>query len=388
MPITRQPMPSHPCHIVHLVYRFAAGGLENVVVQLINHLPHDEFRHTIVAIAGFDTAFVTRIERPDVEVFSLDKGPGQPFKLYPKMFKLLRQLRPDVLHSCNLAAMEFVPVAALARVPLRVHVEHGWDVGDLGGGNARYNLLRKIYKPFVHEFVAVAEPLHSYLLNKIGVPTGHLQLIPNGVDTRQFRPWQAGDALPEGWPFSRDADWVIGYVGRLVEVKNPLLLAEAFVALVQSGAPGTECMRLAMIGAGPRDAEVRQRLQDAGMVQRLWLPGVRADVAEIFRALDCFVLPSLFEATSCTLQEAMSTGLKIVATDVGGNAALLENGRCGTLVPSGDVAALGSAILAHYASDMVSKHAASAQQEAAMENIHRLYGLDAVVARYRELFLT
>jgi sugar transferase (PEP-CTERM/EpsH1 system associated) len=369
------------------VYRFAAGGLENVVVQLINHLPHDEFRHTIVAIAGFDTAFVTRIERPDVQVVSLDKGPGQPFKLYPKMFKLLRQLRPDVLHSCNLAAMEFVPVAALARVPLRVHVEHGWDVGDLGGGNAHYNLLRKIYKPFVHEFVSVAEPLHAYLIDKIGVPTTHLRLIPNGVDTRQFRPRQIVDVQPAGWPFARGVDWVIGYVGRLVEVKNPLLLAEAFLALVQSGAPGTERMRLAMIGAGPLEVAVRQRMQDAGLIDRLWLPGVRSDVAAIFRALDCFVLPSLFEATSCTLQEAMATGLKIVATDVGGNAALLENGRCGTLVPSEDVTALGAAILAHYTCDAASAHALAAQQTAAMESIRRLYGLDTVVERYRELFL-
>jgi sugar transferase (PEP-CTERM/EpsH1 system associated) len=380
-------MPPHHCHIVHLVYRFAAGGLENVVVQLINHLPHDEFRHTVVAIAGFDAAFATRIERTDVEVISLDKGPGQPFKLYPKMFRLLRRLRPDVMHSCNLAAMEFAPIAALSGVPLRVHVEHGWDVGDLGSGNAHYNLLRKIYKPFVNDFVAVAEPLHMYLLNKIGVSAKHLQLIPNGVDTQQFRPRQAGDALPAGWQFVRGVDWVIGYVGRLVEVKNPLLLVKAFVALVQSGAPGTERMRLAMIGAGPLDVAVRQLMLDAGLIDKLWLPGVRADVADIFRALDCFVLPSLFEATSCTLQEAMATGLKIVATDVGGNAALLENGRCGTLVPSEDTAALGSAILAQCASDMASKHAASAQQEAAMESIHRLYGLDAVIARYRELFL-
>ena len=146
-------MPPRPRHIVHLIYRFAAGGLENVVIQLINNLPPDEFRHTVVVIAGFDPAFVTRIERSDVEVINLAKGPGQPFKLYPRMYRLLKSLKADVLHSCNLAAMEFVPMAALAGVPLRVHVEHGWDVGDLGGSNVRYNWLRKIYKPFVNEFV-------------------------------------------------------------------------------------------------------------------------------------------------------------------------------------------------------------------------------------------
>ncbi len=373
-------MPHRTRHIVHLIYRFAAGGLENVVAQLINHLPHQGFRHTIIAIAGYDAAFVARIGRPDVDLISLDKGPGQPFKLYPRMYRLLKQLKPDVLHSCNLAALEFVPVAALAGVPLRVHVEHGWDVGDLDGGNAHYNLLRKIYRPFVHQFVAVAEPLHSYLLLKVGVSPARLQLIPNGVDTDRFRPWQAGDQMPEGWPFQRGVDWVVGYVGRLVEVKNPLLLVEAFVNLVQSGGAGCERMRLAIVGAGPLSEAVLRRMVAVGLQDRLWLPGVRADMAEIFRAMDCFVLPSLFEATSCTLQEAMATGLRIVVTDVGGNADLLDGGRCGTVVPSNNVPALAAAMLAQF------QTTTSVQPAAAMAVIHQRYGLSAVLQKYQRLF--
>lgn len=370
-------------HVVHLVYRFAAGGLENVVVQLINHLPRDEFRHTIVAIAGFDAEFVKRIERPDVAVISLDKGPGQPFKLYPKVFRLLRQLRPDVLHSCNLAAMEFTPVAALAGVGLRVHVEHGLDIGDLGGGNAHYKLLRKVFRPFVNEFVAVAMPLRDYLAGEIGVSARHLHLIPNGVDTHRFRPREKADRVPEGFPFSTDSDWVIGYVGRMVEVKNPLLLVQAFIILARSGTPGTERMRLAMVGAGPLVDEIRQQLQTQGLLDRVWLPGVRADVAEIFRVMDCFVLPSLFEATSCTLQEAMATGLRIVATDVGGNAQLLEAGRCGSLVPPQDAQAMAAAILLQFQQKVVPD-----QTQAARAVIHQHYGLPAVIERYRKLFLT
>jgi len=375
-------MPTRPCHVVHLVYRFAAGGLENVVVQLINHLPHDEFHHTVVAIAGFDEAFAARIARPEVALISLDKGPGQPFKLYPKMFRLLRRLRPDVLHSCNLAAMEFVPVAAAAGVPLRVHVEHGWDVGDLGGGNAHYNWLRRIYKPFVNQFVAVAEPLRDYLSNTVGVAASRLQLIPNGVDTGHFRPRQAGDPLPVGWPFDPESDWVVGYVGRLVAVKNPMLLVEAFVAMTQSGQPGVDRLRLAMVGVGDLEPAVRQRLTAAGLDERAWLPGVRSDVEKIFRALDCFVLPSLFEATSCTLQEAMASGVRIVATDVGGNADLLDGGRCGTLVPSGEPAGLAAAMLAHLANTTPTE-----QASAAVATIQQKYALTTAMEKYRRLFL-
>lgn len=374
-------MPTPPRHVVHLIYRLTTGGLENVVVQLINNLPHGEFRHTVVSITDADPLFVKRIARTDVEVICLDKPPGQPFALYPQTYRLLRRLKPDVVHTCNLAALEFMPMAALAGVPLRVHAEHGMDMGEINTKGSRYLTLRKIYKRFVHEFIAVSAPLHGYLQHKLGVSPAHVHLIPNGVDTQQFRPARAQDPVPPGFPFKRDEHWVIGTVGRQVHIKNPLMLVDAFISLAQSGLAGTERMRLAMVGDGPMQAELSERLRAAGLQDRAWLPGVRSDVAEILRALDCFVLPSLSEGTSCTLQEAMATRLPIVVTDVGGNAELLERGACGALVPSGDVEALKAQLLAQI-------HGAGAEQAAtALNSAHQRHSLSAVIQKYRHLFL-
>lgn len=370
----------NPIHVMHLVYRFATGGLENVIVQLVNGLPSAKFRHTVVAISEVDSTFAARIEGEDVEVIALHKPPGQPFTLYPQVYRLLKKLKPDVLHSCNLAAMEFAPVAALARVPLRVHAEHGWDVGELGGNNARYRLLRRLYKPFVHEFIAVAEPQKDYLQHSIGVAPEHLHVIPNGVDTVRFRPRQNDDAPPAGFPFRRGEHWVIGTIGRQAAVKNPLLLVEAFIQLVQSRAPGTETLRLVMVGEGPLHESIEQRIAEANLADKVWLAGVRADIPELLRAMDCFVLPSLSEATSCTLQEAMATALPIIATQVGGNAALLEDGRYGSLIPSDDAAALAAALLKQYGLRTESGHLAT------RASITQRYGLDDVLARYGALF--
>lgn len=365
---------------MHLVYRFATGGLENVIVQLVNGLPSAKFRHTVVAISEVDSTFAARIEGEDVEVIALHKPPGQPFTLYPQVYRLLKKLKPDVLHSCNLAAMEFVPMAALARVPLRVHAEHGWDVGELGGNNARYRLLRRLYKPFVHEFIAVAEPQKDYLQHSIGVAPEHLHVIANGVDTVRFRPRRDDDAPPAGFPFRRGEHWVIGTIGRQAAVKNPLLLVEAFIQLVQSRAPGTETLRLVMVGEGPLYESIAQRIAEANLADKVWLAGVRADIPELLRVMDCFVLPSLSEATSCTLQEAMATALPIIATQVGGNAALLEDGRYGSLVPSDDAAALAAALLKQYGLRTESGHLAT------RASITQRYGLDDVLARYGALF--
>jgi len=185
-------MDCFPIHVVHVVYRFAPGGLENVVVQLVNHLPAPEFRHTVVALTEVDAGFAARITRADVELIALGKAPGQTLWLYPRVYRLFRRLRADVLHTCNLAAMELTPVAAAAGIPRRVHAEHGWDLRERAGEAGRYRLLRRLCRPFVDEFVVVAEPLLAYMREKVGVPAGRLHLIENGVDTARFRPRAAG----------------------------------------------------------------------------------------------------------------------------------------------------------------------------------------------------
>ena len=370
-----------PCHVVHLVYRFTTGGLENVVAQLINQLPASEFSHTVLAVTDIDPVFAQRIPAGRAELIALNKPPGQPFALYPKTWHLLRQLRPDVVHSCNLAALEFMPMAALAGVPLRVHAEHGMDTAELTGRGSRYLALRRFYRHFVHEQVAVSEALSEYLRNRVGVPPAHVHHIPNGVDTEQFRPRLPDDPLPSNYPFIPGNDWVIGTVGRQVDIKNPLLLVDAFISLVRTGKPGTARLRLAMVGDGPLAEPIRARLQEAGLLDRTWLPGVRGDVAHILRALDCFVLPSLSEATSCTLQEAMATGLPIIATDVGGNAELLAGGTSGSLVPSGDRQALAVQIHQHLLLGGDSPQAA-----AALASVRQRYSLGDVLQRYHDLF--
>lgn len=369
-------------HIVHLLYRFAAGGLENVVVQLVNGLDHSKFRHTVVALTTVDADFASRILRKDVQFIALNKAPGQPFKMYPAIYRLLRKLQPDVFHSCNLAALEFAPVAAAAGVPLRIHAEHGWDVADPDGSNRKYQLLRKVYQRFVHRFVVVSKQLQDYLLLRIGVPAARVQLIPNGVDTRIFRPRVEQDKVPEGFPFNRTKHFVIGTVGRLERIKNQALLASAFVALVQAKPAGAESLRLAIVGAGPLAEEVRQILRDADLEERLWLPGVRSDVADVLRSLDCFVLPSLSEGTSCTLQEAMACGVTLLATDVGGNRQVLADGTLGTLVPSQNVRSMKDALEQIW----LNSNSLYLSPSDGPAYVQRNFALDSILSRYQALF--
>ena len=372
---------SHRTRIVHVVYSFAIGGLENVIVQLINRLPADQFEHVVLSLTTISD-FKNRITQPGVQFIALNKAPGHAIPLYPKLFKLFRQLRPDVLHTCNLAALEVTPLAWLARVPLRVHAEHGWDAHDRNGQNPRYQKLRRPYKPFVSHYVSVSQDLDDYLANAIGVAADKRSLIANGVDTDVFAPALTRQQPLPGCPFTPDQHWLIGTVGRLQTVKNQPLLARAFVQLIQSHPEAADRMRLVIVGEGPLRADIENILASAGMAYLAWLPGARDDIPAILQSLSCFVLPSQAEGTSCTLQEAMATGLPVVATAVGGTPDLVEEGVTGYLVPSEDVPALAQALWRCYGAPDTQHSFGATARKRAMAN----FGLETMVKRYRALF--
>mgnify|MGYP001550813575 FL=1 len=367
--------------IVHVVYSFSVGGLENVIVQLINQLPADRFEHVVLSLTTIGD-FKNRIAQQGVRFIELHKPPGHAVALYPKIYQLLRVIKPDVVHSCNLAALEIVPLCWLARVPLRIHAEHGWDTHDPQGKSTRYQRLRRAYKPFVSHYVAVSKDLDDYLERAIGVPQFRRSLITNGVDTQAFSPAQGAPSAVPGCPFVLGENWLLGTVGRLQSVKNQPLLVRAFVRLLQDHPEAAIRMRLVVVGEGPLRAEIETLLANANVSHLAWLAGARDDVADVLRMLNCFVLPSQTEGTSCTLQEAMACGLPVVATAVGGTPDLLKHGESGFLVDSDDEAAMANAIWALYTDKAKTLRLAQTARDWALQN----FGLDAMVHSYESLF--
>ena len=98
-------MSSLPPLIVHVVFRFDTGGLENGGVNLINHMPMRAYRHAVVALTEVVPGFAQRVRRDDVEYASLHKRPGHGAALYPRLLRLFREMRPGIVHTRNLAAL-------------------------------------------------------------------------------------------------------------------------------------------------------------------------------------------------------------------------------------------------------------------------------------------
>ena len=367
--------------IIHVVYSFDVGGLENGIVNLLNNMPAEHFRHMVVALTTCAPGFTQRVKRADVEFVSLHKPAGHGFKLYPVLFRMFRELRPAIVHTRNLAALEMLVPAWLAGVPVRIHGEHGWDHNDREGSNNTYRLVRRLYSVFVSRYVALSRRIESYLHDKVRIRAGRVQRICNGVDARRFAPGNGREPLP-GSPFNDPSLIVFGAVGRLQAVKGHADLIRAFAALVRRDADAARGARLVIVGGGPLQAELTALVQGEGLDGKVWLAGERADIPEAMRSLDVFVQPSIAEGISNTLLEAMASGLPIIATDVGGNPELVEAGRTGLLVRSGDTTGLATAMgqLFH------ARDRSAAMGRAGRERVLAEFSLDSMVGAYLSLY--
>ncbi|MEO6823134.1 MAG: TIGR03088 family PEP-CTERM/XrtA system glycosyltransferase, partial [Nitrosospira sp.] len=346
---------TQPPLIVHVIHHLGVGGLENGLINLINHIPPERYRHAIICLKGYSD-FRRRITRENVEIVALSKREGQDFSLYLNLFKALRRLKPDIVHTRNLGTMEGQVIAAIAGARARVHGEHGRDIFDLYGKNRKYNLLRKAIRPFVNHFIAVSRDLESWLVNTVGATPHRINQIYNGVDSLRFHPRDGRGFRGGPQGFFTENTLVIGSVGRMVGVKDYPGLIQAFLALLEE--PGArEQFRLLIVGEGSSRQECIAMLREAGAETLAWFPGERADVPELMSAMDLFVLPSLGEGISNTILEAMATGLPVVATSVGGNVELVKEGLTGMLVPPGVPAAMTRAILHYHRNpDLIVKH--------------------------------
>jgi sugar transferase (PEP-CTERM/EpsH1 system associated) len=319
--------------IAHVVYHFATGGMENGMVHLFNHLPPQRFRHMVITLVGHGE-FRERITAQEVAFFDLGKRPGQDYSWMPRLYRLLRELRPAILHTRNLNALEAQFVGAACGIKGRVHGEHGRDISDIDGRNWKYNLLRRAARRVVHRYIAVSKDLENWLQTSVHVPAERISQIYNGVDSIRFSPSSSrGQGLDAA--FFAGARCVIGSVGRMAAVKDYPTLVRAFISLCRQSADPSG-LRLVIAGDGPAKAECQALVDSAGLGGQALFPGDRSDTPEWLRSFDVFVLPSLGEGISNTILEAMATGLPVIASRVGGTPELVEEGRTGMMFTPGD----------------------------------------------------
>lgn len=326
--------------IVHVVENLDRGGLERTVVDLI--ASQRDAGHECRVICLFKLGLLAReLLASGVRVDACGKRPGLDLRALRRARALIRQSPDAVIHTHNAMAHYYAVLASLGLpVKCRINTRHGM------GGRTRSGRQEWLYRQSLRGTdyaVAVCEAARQRFAADGMHPRRALLSVPNGIRLERFRPADdvarqslvAELGLPTG---SR----IIGTVGRLQPVKDHALLLRAF-AKVRVQVPEAA---LVIVGDGPLRAALEAQAEQAGLSDAVRFMGDRHDVPRLLTGMEVFALTSTSEGYSVALLEACASSLPIVATDVGGNREIVRHGINGRLVPSGDTAAIATALIA------------------------------------------
>lgn len=365
--------------IAHVLYRLDTGGMERIVVSLIN-ATHDRYRHAVIALTGFG-ALRGEIEDTVTACLALEKKPGKDWPCYFRLWRALRTLKPDLVQTYNIGTLDLAPVVKSAGVRHLVHAEHGRDAADPEGKNPKYLRLRRWMAPFIDRYVAVAPDLRDWLTDDARIRRSKVAYIANGIDVAAFNV-PRGEPAPRPWmgDFAPPGTVLIGHVARLDRVKDQATLISAFKSL-QEGAGHAAC-RLLIAGEGPQRGGLERQIAELGLADTVRLLGNRDDVAALLAECDVFALSSMAEGMPVTVLEAMAAGLPVVATDVGSVSLVVEAGVTGMLVPAGDPHAMAEALRTYVADAALRRR----HGEAGYARVAARFSSGAMVAAYATLY--
>lgn len=326
--------------IVHVVENLDRGGLERTVVDLI--ASQRDAGHECRVICLFKLGLLAReLLASGVRVDACGKRPGLDLRALRRARALIRQSPDAVIHTHNAMAHYYAVLASLGLpVKCRINTRHGM------GGRTRSGRQEWLYRQSLRGTdyaVAVCEAARQRFAADGMRPRRALLSVPNGIRLERFRP--ADDVARQSLVAELElptGSRIIGTVGRLQPVKDHALLLRAF-AKVRVQVPEAA---LVIVGDGPLRAALEAQAEQAGLSDAVRFMGDRHDVPRLLTGMEVFALTSTSEGYSVALLEACASSLPIVATDVGGNREIVRHGVNGRLVPSGDTAAIATALIA------------------------------------------
>jgi glycosyltransferase involved in cell wall biosynthesis len=317
---------------LHLFVTLPVGGAETLLLNTLRHLDQNKFSSQVCCIVE-QGALGERIDAMGIPLVELNLRPkiGAGRGIVSALVKLCVQEKIGLIHSHLYHANYYGRLAARrAGIPAIASIHNTYKTAKL-----HRRLINMYLARHTAAILVGSEDVRRDVLRFDRVPESLVEIIPNSVDITQ-----SGSALSRaearkalGLP---EKSIVLGSVGRLEEQKGHRHLIEAMHALVQQGTNA----HLLLIGDGRERPALEHLIGQLGLGERVLLLGTRNDLGDLFRAMDLFIMPSLWEGLSLAMLSAMAAELPVIATSVGGVRQVMGEDEYGFVIPPGDVPAL------------------------------------------------
>ena len=356
--------------VLQILPSFGVGGAEQLAGHLMVGLSES---HDVTAVGlypAMNTSIEHKLRRAHIPIWHLGKRPGFDPRLYFALDRVLKQVRPQIVHT-HLSVLRYaLPALLRRRVPLVVHTLHNLaeHEADAFGRMVQRFAFRRAVLP-----VAISREVAASVKRVYGRECA--AMIPNCIPVENYRRNVAdGIRWRERERFDRDAI-LFTCVGRLEPQKNPRLLVEAFATIDDPRA------HLVMLGEGSLRDELVEYIRKRRL-SRVHLLGKRSEVKECLAASDVFVLSSNWEGNPLAVMEAMAAGLPVIGTMAGGVPELVESGQQGFIVPLGDCVGFANAMRTL----LNNPELRAAMGNAACEHATAAFNVDRMAQGYASLY--
>jgi glycosyltransferase involved in cell wall biosynthesis len=329
-----------PIRIFFLLDSFMIGGTETQAVELARRFDPKRYRVTVGCLRR-EGPLLERLENTPVEIVEVNLGGGidslSGLLRIAKLAQFLRRQRIQILHAHDLwSNIVGMPAAMLARTPVTITSQRDLS-HDAWYGTYRRRVLR-FFQRRSSLVLTNAKAIREGLIEQDHLPPDKVCVVYNGVDLDRFgAPSNRSQLFP-----GSEGNKLIVLVGNMItDVKGHSVLIAAAPEVVKAY-PKTQFV---LVGEGTKRSDFEKQVQDLGLQPNFLFLGRRSDVPAILACCDIAVLPSLAEGLPNAVLEYLAAGLPVVATALGGNLEIIQDGKTGLLVPSQDPQALAAALI-------------------------------------------
>ena len=325
-------------NILHVTFDMPIAGTEQVIYNLIAHSDPNRYHHSLCCIEAPVGAIGEKLKALGYVLYSFQRRPGFDRQLIRDIRKVLKEAQIDIVHCHQYSPYVYGLFASLGLGKKVIFTEHGRLYPDTSSWKRRR--INPLMQYVTDQITCISKATIEALVQVENFSRKKVALLYNGV-TPVESDVQANIDIRERFGIPLDAI-VFGTVSRLDPIKNQAMMLNAFKQ-VHKRQPNSY---LVFVGDGSERPKLESQAQDLGVRTHTIFAGFQVAPQAYFNAIDIFLLSSFSEGTSMTLLEAMSCGLPSVATRVGGNSEVLEDGLTGMLTPNDDADAFASAMQA------------------------------------------
>jgi glycosyltransferase involved in cell wall biosynthesis len=345
------------------------GGSERLLVDIAKGLDRAAFDVKVCAITAGGELLEAELAKAEIEYRILNKPLGANLRVLPRLWALLREWRPQIVHTFRWTANTYGRIGAVAaRVPTIIGTEH-----VLEHKRVCPRLIDTVLGRFTDRIVVVTKEIGDQVHADHHLRANRIELIEEGIDLDRFaRVERLAPAAATKHVFRA------GIVARLAPQKGHLVFLDA-IRLAREMRPAVKGI---IVGDGQLRAELERWVADHQMQEHVEFWGFREDLPQVFRELDLFVMSSGWEGLPLAMLDAAASGLPFVCTAVGGIPEVFRDGVHGRLIPPGNPGEFAKAIvwsLDNYA-------AACAMAKTASELVHRRHGMQAMIRRHEAMY--